>query len=143
MKSLLRKCAVAFALLAVVVLMAACIPTDEAKTQANELLLCLSNGDYEGAVSYVHPESPIDAEYMQKFTEESANLGADLSTGLYKIFYNSIESSYYHSSVDGKRLVLGGIVTLNDGTEFDISFVFIDNDSGYGISQFSASSFRK
>lgn len=138
MKSLLRKSVIAIVLLAVVVAMTACIPTDEAKTQANELLLCLSEGDYEGAAVYTHPDSPITAELMVSVAEEYANAGADLSVGIDKISYNSIQSSYYDSTVDGKRLVLGGVVTLNDGTKFDISFEFIDNDSGYGIQAFSA-----
>lgn len=139
----LRKSFIVIVLLTVMLLTTACIPTDEAKTQVSELLSCLGDGDYEKATSYMHPDFAIASELMQSTAEEYLKLGADLSLGIEKISYNSIESSYYDSSVDGKRLILGGRVTLKDGTRFDITFEFIDNDGGYGISQFSASSFSK
>lgn len=142
MKSLLRTSAVAVVLIAVCILFAACIPTDEAKLQANELLLCFSSGDYEGASLYMHPSYVISADLMHSTVEEYLKLGADLSAGIDDVSFNSIQSSYYDRTVDGKHLVLGGVVTLSDGTKFDVSFEFIDNDSGYGISRFSASSFR-
>ncbi|MBQ8624323.1 MAG: hypothetical protein IJ424_08185 [Oscillospiraceae bacterium] len=138
MRSLLRKSFVAIILVVVVISLTACIPTDEAKTQVAEFLSCLSEGDYESAEEYMHPDSPINAEYLQAFVEESQKAGADLSQGIDKISYNNIQTSYYHSDVDGKRLVLGGEVTLLDGTSFELSIEFVDNDGGYGISQFSA-----
>lgn len=139
MKNILRKGIVIVAVLSVLLSLTACISTDEAKIQANELLSCLGEGDYEAAAVYMHPDSPITAELMRSTVEEYAKAGVDLSIGIDKISYNSIQSSYYDSNVDGKRLELGGVATLNDGTEFDVSFIFIDNDSGYGIWQFSAS----
>ncbi len=143
MKSLIRKSVILAMLLAAMLLLAACIPTDEAKTQANELLTCLSEGDYEGASSYMHPDFAITPDLMLETVNEYAKAGADLTVGIDKISYNSIESSYYDSDVDGKHLVLGGKVTLSDGTKFNITFEFIDNDGGYGISRFSASNFSK
>ena len=94
----LRKSFVVIVLLTVMLLTTACIPTDEAKTQGSELLSCLGDGDYEKAASYMHPDFAITSDLMQSTFEEYLKLGADLSLGIEKISYNSIESSYYDSS---------------------------------------------
>jgi len=106
------------------------IDKSQAKENVKAFFGEISDGDYEGAKQYLHPDKPYDLKLL--FENYEAKSGCDLSRGITVEKFVSTSSSAYESEVDGSeyslevRVRIGGFLT-----EIDVDIV--KNDNGYGI----------
>ncbi len=133
MRSLLRKCVVAAVLMSVVLMLTACISSDEAKALASDFALCISEGRYDDASALMHPDAESSSERIIWFINDcKAKMGIDFSEGFEITEYTGFSNSFYDSSIGGSFHELEMKATVGE-TEVYYLIQVIDNKAGYGI----------
>lgn len=111
-----------------------CIDGDKAKEDIDKFLSFVEKEDYEGAKALFHPHCNINLEEEILSLEESEEV--DFSKGIKIENYTSVSTASYDSRVDGALYETTAKITVDGKTAY-FSVAFADNDSGYGIYDFS------
>ena len=105
------------------------IKGDEAKAYVNNFFDAIEAKEYELAVTFLHPERPVDLKRFFEGLEKEK--GLDFSD--FEIDkYTGFSSSYYDSTVDGSAYGLK-MNTIVSGKTVKIEIELVKNEKGYGI----------
>ncbi|MBR6727820.1 MAG: hypothetical protein IKM08_06475 [Clostridia bacterium] len=109
------------------------IDTDKAEADAESFLAAVSEGDYDTAATYLHPDRPVDlATYFTRIEEREL---VDFSDGIEIVRKSGSSYSYYESEVDGSAYEMDLDVRIG-GIEAEIEIELVQNENGYGIYNF-------
>ena len=106
------------------------ISGDEAKAFIGDFLAEISEGDYEAAEEFLHPDRPADLKSF--FEETEAEDGVDFQAGIEIEKYTNFKSSLYNTSVGGSAYELT-MKTVVGENEVLFTIEIVKNNNGYGI----------
>ena len=106
------------------------VTRDEAKETTQSFLTAVSQGDFERARSYMHPQWLGNLEGY--FNGKETALGIDFQKGIEVTKYTNFSSALYDSDVDGSEYELEAWLTV-DGAPLELEIEIVRNDQGYGI----------
>ena len=107
---------------------------EDAHKLIDDFLDAVVNCDYELAESYLHPERKTSLkDFFDNFRIETS---IDFSNGIGDKLYSNVSSVAYDSTVDGATY-LAEFMTVSKGNLIEITIEIVENDNGYGISNFT------
>ena len=112
------------------------ISREEAKSNIEELMYCLSVEKYDKAIALMHPDYQCDEAVMKDFIDEVEKAeGVDFSSGTTVKKYAGFRSALYDSDVGGGYYSLSGYVTVS-GKDVYFKVEFARTGEEFGICNF-------
>ena len=111
---------------------------NEAHVMVRDFISALEQGDFEAAMTYVHPASGATAEMLENMVLNLKDqCGVDIADG---VEYVGQVDLYTNSSVGvgGEKTIkhdVGRTIKI-DGRTFEMAAVVLENSAGYGILSF-------